>query len=757
MPWRNKMLNPPLMHSPNRRRKILVVEDERINRELLGMILSDTYDVLNAEDAKSAFRILWENQKVISLILLDLNLPDAHGLDILRQVKADPSTARIPVIVITSDREAEVESLTAGAIDFIPKPYPMPAVIQARVLRTIELSEDRDIIRYTECDSLTGLYNRDYFYSYAEQLDTFHKDTSMDAIVVDVNHFHMVNERFGKAYGDEVLRTIARQLQEIVKDNSGIVCRREDDTFLLYCPHRTDYSDILEKISAGLESRIRLRMGVYADVDKTIDVEQRFDRAKMAADTVRNSFSKVVAIYDNALHESELFAEQLLEDFPKALAEKQFVIYYQPKFDIRPSVPILSSAEALIRWNHPQLGMISPGVFIPLFESNGLIQKLDHYVWEETAAQMRDWKDRLGISVPVSVNVSRVDMFDSDLTGNMQQLVSRYGLTPGELLLEITESAYTQNSDQIISTVNKLRNAGFHIEMDDFGSGYSSLNMLSNLPVDAIKLDMQFIRSAFKGRKNTKMLEVVIEIAGSLNVPTIAEGVETAEQMLTLKTMGCDIVQGYYFSRPLPPADYEAFLLARKSAVEEIVEKKPRVKMWDFAEKFTYDALHDPQTGLYNYSAYEMLLRDADQNHIALMVINVDDFEALRATGGYGTGDRVIERVADVLRMHFRSVDYICRISNDEFVVIVTRVNSTVQQLLVEKVNQMNQALQNPADGIPAVTISAGVAFADREHPQGDIFHDADTALIHLRETGRYGCAVFDSGSTAAMAKQLSL
>ncbi|MBQ8095356.1 MAG: EAL domain-containing protein [Clostridia bacterium] len=751
------MLNPPLMHSPNRRRKILVVEDERINRELLGMILSDTYDVLNAEDAKSAFRILWENQKVISLILLDLNLPDAHGLDILRQVKADPSTARIPVIVITSDREAEVESLTAGAIDFIPKPYPMPAVIQARVLRTIELSEDRDIIRYTECDSLTGLYNRDYFYSYAEQLDTFHKDTSMDAIVVDVNHFHMVNERFGKAYGDEVLRTIARQLQEIVKDNSGIVCRREDDTFLLYCPHRTDYSDILEKISAGLESRIRLRMGVYADVDKTIDVEQRFDRAKMAADTVRNSFSKVVAIYDNALHESELFAEQLLEDFPKALAEKQFVIYYQPKFDIRPSVPILSSAEALIRWNHPQLGMISPGVFIPLFESNGLIQKLDHYVWEETAAQMRDWKDRLGISVPVSVNVSRVDMFDSDLTGNMQQLVSRYGLTPGELLLEITESAYTQNSDQIISTVNKLRNAGFHIEMDDFGSGYSSLNMLSNLPVDAIKLDMQFIRSAFKGRKNTKMLEVVIEIAGSLNVPTIAEGVETAEQMLTLKTMGCDIVQGYYFSRPLPPADYEAFLLARKSAVEEIVEKKPRVKMWDFAEKFTYDALHDPQTGLYNYSAYEMLLRDADQNHIALMVINVDDFEALRATGGYGTGDRVIERVADVLRMHFRSVDYICRISNDEFVVIVTRVNSTVQQLLVEKVNQMNQALQNPADGIPAVTISAGVAFADREHPQGDIFHDADTALIHLRETGRYGCAVFDSGSTAATAKQLSL
>ena len=176
----------------------------------------------------------------LSLILLDLILPDMHGLDILRTLKAEPRCAAIPVIIMTSDKDSEVESLTIGASDFIPKPYPMPKVVQARILRTIELSEDRDIIRSTEQDSLTGLYNRDYFYRYAEQFDLHHKDMSMDAIVVDVNHFHMINERYGKAYGDEVLKRIGEKVRDIVKDSGGIVCRREADTFLVYCPHRTD-------------------------------------------------------------------------------------------------------------------------------------------------------------------------------------------------------------------------------------------------------------------------------------------------------------------------------------------------------------------------------------------------------------------------------------------------------------------------------------------------------------------------------------
>ena len=687
----------------------------------------------------------------LSLILLDLILPDMHGLDILRTLKAEPRCAAIPVIIMTSDKDSEVESLTIGASDFIPKPYPMPKVVQARILRTIELSEDRDIIRSTEWDSLTGLYNRDYFYRYAEQFDLHHKDMSMDAIVVDVNHFHMINERYGKAYGDEVLKRIGEKVRDIVKDSGGIVCRREADTFLVYCPHRTDYAEILEQASAGLagegraDSRVRLRMGVYSDVDKTLEIERRFDRAKLAAGSARSSFARAIAIYDNDLHESEIFAEQLLEDFEDAVREKQFVVFYQPKFDIRPADPALSSAEALVRWKHPTLGMVSPGVFIPLLEKNGLIQELDRYVWRETAAQIRDWKNRLGRSVPVSVNVSRIDLFDPDLTNLMERIVTDNGLEPSELLLEITESAYTQDSDRIIAAVKQLRDKGFRIEMDDFGSGYSSLNMISSLPIDALKLDMQFIRHAFQERKNTRMLEVVIDIADSLGVPTIAEGVETAEQLFTLRSMGCDIVQGYYFSRPVPDAEFEPFLLKDEAVgASEAKAAETRPARSTSQEKFTYDALHDPMTGLYNYSAFDMLLKDADQEHIAVMIADVDDYKSIVEEYGLNAADEVIMKVTSVLRQSFRSVDLLCRIRKDEFAIIMTRVNSSMRKLIFDKVEAANRQLREISGEVgPHISLSVGVAFGDRENPRGTIFQDADTALYRMKEVRRCECAIY--------------
>ena len=290
-------------------------------------------------------------------------------------------------------------------------------------------------------------------------------------------------------------------------------------------------------------------------------MERRFDLAKSAADTIRNSFSVSVAVYDNALHEKEVYAERLLDDFQEALTQKQFTVFFQPKYDIRPEAPVLSGAEALVRWKHPELGMISPGVFIPLFENNGLIRDLDNYVWREAAAQIRRWKDTLGHAVPVSVNVSRIDMLDPELTETLRNLVKENRLEYGDLHLEITESAYTQDAEHIIQIVSGLRELGFKIEMDDFGSGYSSLNMISTLPIDALKLDMLFIRTAFSEKGNIRMLEISLEISRCLSVPMIAEGVETEEQILTLKRMGCDIVQGYYFSKPVPAEEFERFLI----------------------------------------------------------------------------------------------------------------------------------------------------------------------------------------------------
>ena len=554
----------PDLQERNRMRRILIVEDEFVNRELLKVYLEDKYELLIAETGAEALEAVRKHFDTLSLVMLDLILPDMHGLDILREIKQDADLSRIPVIVLTGDTESEVESLNIGASDFISKPYPRVEVILARIRRSIELSENRDLIRGTELDQLTGLYNREYFYRYAEQYDLYHREEDTDALVVDINHFRLINERYGKAYADIVLQQLGAALLAAVKKNGGIVCRREADTFQVYCPHREDYDAFAEEITAaaseGLKGRIRTRVGVYSRVDKSIDMERRFDHAKSAADTIRNSFSVSVAVYDNALHEKEVYAERLLDDFQEALTQKQFTVFFQPKYDIRPETPVLCGAEALVRWKHPELGMISPGVFIPLFENNGLIRDLDNYVWREAAAQIRHWKETLGHAVPVSVNVSRIDMLDPELTETLRNLIEENRLEYGDLHLEITESAYTQDAEHIIQIVSGLREMGFKIEMDDFGSGYSSLNMISTLPIDALKLDMLFIRTAFSENGNIRMLEITLDISRCLSVPMIAEGVETEEQMLTLKRMGCDIVQGYYFSKPVPAEEFERFL-----------------------------------------------------------------------------------------------------------------------------------------------------------------------------------------------------
>ena len=556
-------------NTDNGKKLVLVVEDEFINREILKAILEDDYDILLAEDGSQALQMIEENKEVLSVILLDLMIPIIDGKTLLVKIKADESTSDIPVIVMTADQQSEVECLDLGAIDFIPKPYPSKPVILARIRRTIELFEDQQIIQVTERDNLTGLYNRDYFFRYCQLHDKLHPNDKMDAIMANISHFRMINERYGKAYGDEVLINVGEQLRHIINEKGGIVCRRDGDTFLAYCPHQEDYDVITQSASIKLgndsENIVRLRMGVYPDVDKNVDIERRFDRAKLACDTIRNSFNRKVAVYDRQMYDKEMFEVQLIDTFPKAIKDEQFVVYYQPKFNIEGECPILTSAEALVRWDHPELGMIAPGDFIPLFETNGLILHLDRYVWKTVARQLKAWKEKYGFTIPVSVNVSRVDMFEPRLVETFRELLDEYQLSTAEFLLEITESAYTQDSNQIINKVSELRDMGFKIEMDDFGTGYSSLNMISTLPIDALKIDMRFVKNAFKENRDTRIIEVIIDIADYLKVPVIAEGVETREQLLSLKQMGCEVVQGFYFSKPVSSEEFKVFIEQEKN------------------------------------------------------------------------------------------------------------------------------------------------------------------------------------------------
>ena len=540
---------------------VLVVDDEYINRQLLGFIIRNEYDVIYAENGEDALRKIRDNKEALSLILLDLLMPVMDGFEVIKTVREDEELSRIPIIVCTSEADAEIRSLGMGAIDFVKKPY-RNEVVLARIRRIIELAEEQSIIEATEREALTGLYTKDYFLEYSLQLEKYHSDWDMDAVAIDIDHFQLVNELYGREYGDEILKTIAGRLMTILSNETdGYACRIEADKFFVFCRHMDNYEEVRNEIAEGLSRisenhRIRLRMGVYPGVDRGLDMSLRFDRAKMACDRIRNDYTRTVAYYDNDIHERIIYERRLINDFHSALERGDFIVYYQPKYDVTGDKPVLSSAEALIRWKHPELGLISPADFIPLFEKNGLIAFLDHYVWSQAAKKIKEWKDEYKVSIPVSVNVSRMDMYDPLLIEKLTACLKDNDISAGELYLEITESAYAEDSDQLIEVVKKLRELGFMIEMDDFGSGYSSLNMLTTIPIDVLKMDMKFIQNLRHDERNFKLIEMIIDIAGFIDVKVIAEGVEDESQVGRLKEAGCDIIQGYYFSRPVPPEEF---------------------------------------------------------------------------------------------------------------------------------------------------------------------------------------------------------
>ncbi len=558
----------------NNRRTVLIVEDEAVNREMLGLIVESSYNVIYAEDGVEALDILRERFSIISMVLLDINMPRMNGIELLKIIREDENLRRIPVIVLTSDKSSELETLRIGALDFITKPYDMPEIIMARVNRIIEFAEDKRIIQNVERDSLTDLYTKNFFFEYGLILG---KNPAMkyDILVLDLDHFRIVNEMYGKSFGDRVIKAVAKGIKSLGSGSDCIACRSRADTFYVMCVHSDDYEGTYQKLTKELskfesryDMRIRLRMGIYKNVDLAQhNMEWYVDAAKSASDTIRSIFLQNYIEYDDRMYKRELYQERLVSDMEQAMREKQFKVYFQPKYNIKGDEPRLSSAEALIRWVHPEFGFISPGEFIPLFEKNGLILKLDDYVMRETSAKVSAWKRRFGHVPPVSVNLSRMDFTDPRLTERLLDTVKESGLEVKDIMLEVLESAFSQDDNRMIKIINDFRRAGFFIEMDDFGSGYSSLNMLCVMPIDALKIDMKFVENIINAENGFHMVELVVEMAKSLSVPAIVEGVESDEQYNLVKNAGCDVVQGYYFSKPIDEKSYEALLekeLAKK-------------------------------------------------------------------------------------------------------------------------------------------------------------------------------------------------
>lgn len=550
---------------------VLIVDDQEINRDVLGSILEDDYELLYAENGEEALKIMREKRERLSIVLLDLMMPVLNGFEVLETVRNDELLRQIPIIVLTAERSAELQALQMGASDFIPKPFDEQEVILARVSRVVELSEGRQLISAAEHDKLSMLYTRNFFMEYAERIFQYHPELHMDAVVINIEQFHSINALNGRSFGDRVLQVIGEEINAFLAGTEGIASRFEADRFAIYCMQQPDYRALLNRFQDRVNRltrkvSIRLRMGVRT-WQKGVEPLTMFDHARAACNRVRGDFQNPLMFYDDDMRMKELLNQRLLNDLHSAADERQFKVFYQPKYDIQADPPRLASAEALIRWKHPELGMISPGEFIPLFEGNGLISVVDNFVWKEAAAQITAWKEKYGFTLPVSVNVSRADVFDPTLVERLAELVESNGLDYGSIKLEVTETAYADDANQVLEVIRRLRKRGFEIEMDDFGSGYSSLNMLSDMPVDVLKMDMKFIRNIENSETDRKLVTLILDIAKFLDVSVVAEGVETEGQLAILRSGNCDLVQGYFFSRPLPPEEFEQ-LIRRELAIE---------------------------------------------------------------------------------------------------------------------------------------------------------------------------------------------
>lgn len=550
------------------KKQILVVEDNELNRGILREILSDEYCVLEAENGQKALDILQHSKDSISLILLDIMMPVMDGYAFLDRLKDDAELSLIPVIVTTQSgsESDEVTALTHGATDFVPKPY-RPQVILHRVASLIKLRETSAMVNQFKYDWLTGLYSKEFFYQKVRE--RLLEDPQQDYCIVcsNIENFKLINDMFGAKEGDRLLQEVASITQNMVGD-SGFCGRLGADHFLCLQKREQEQKDrqnfeytMGQEISPLLKSVV-MRWGIYEITDRSISVEQMCDRALLAANSIKGQYKHYFALYDDSLR-SKLLREQAITDaMENALAEGQFVVYLQPKYSLKDERMV--GAEALVRWIHPEWGFMSPGEFIPLFEKNGFIPRLDQYVWEQVCLLMRDWREKGYPLLPVSVNVSRADVYQSCLLDTLPAITKKYGINPSYLHLEITESAYAENPGQIISTVEELRKLGFIVEMDDFGSGYSSLNMLSQMTLDILKMDMKFVQNEVAKPAEQSILNDVISMAHRMHLSVVAEGVETREQVKRLMDVGCDYVQGYFFAKPMPPSEFEELLKTQR-------------------------------------------------------------------------------------------------------------------------------------------------------------------------------------------------
>lgn len=410
---------------------------------------------------------------------------------------------------------------------------------------------------HKNCDILTGLNNRQIFYEKVSRLLNSNAEKIM--ICVDIEKFSFINSIYGIKIGDKILCSIAGSLQKKFMEPEYVLSRMAGDVFAIFTSADNEKKTIesIFEIFAALSVPMEVVPAIgICPSDEAATANFLYDGAVMALRSVKKNYFKHVAYFNNATRKKMQEAQELLNDSNKALAKGEFKLYFQPKCNMNNGEIV--GAEILVRWEHPQKGIISPGKFIPLFEESGFIERLDTYIWEEAVRWLRNRIDNKKNVTPISVNISRMDVVDIDVYKILTELIEKYDISPKLLELEITESIYVDKSEQIINLSAKLMDYGFNVLIDDFGSGYSSLNILKDIKANILKIDMRFLESSSK--KGRDIIKTVVHMGQWLNMLIIPEGVEKQEQVDFLRKIGCIYAQGFFYYRPMANKEFEELI-----------------------------------------------------------------------------------------------------------------------------------------------------------------------------------------------------
>lgn len=550
------------------RPKLLIVEDNEINRQMLKELLQDDYDIEEATDGNEGFAILKSKYRELSIIILDLVMPNCDGFQFLKKVKDNPKLSNVPIAVLTacSDKSQEEQCLELGAVDFLTKPF-NPTIIKARLHNIIRMRELAASLNAIEFDELTGLYTKQAFFYRAKKLLEANPDVSYEVVISDIENFKLINASYGMDKGDELLKRFADYSAECCSD--GICGRYGADQIISM--YKTPSPDEVEAFKIKFQKfkesapvpNVLIKYGIYRNVDRNLTIPAICDRALLALRSVKHNYNRTSAMYDGPLSQHQLKEHIYESRFQEAIQNREFTVWYQPKYDV--DTKIMVGAEALVRWQTSD-GMVPPGDFLDVFESNGMIRQLDEYVFRSVCEYQKRRKEKGCKLIPISVNMSRGSLFGYDVVKQYKKILDECGIRPENVPIEITENT-TITSNRIKEVADAFSEEGFCLHMDDFGSGRSSLNGLNILHFDVIKLDKSLI-DYIGDKSGDLILKHTMALAKELGLSIVAEGVENEKQFKFVKEIGCDTIQGFYFSRPLPLEEFE-------KTVEENLKQYP--------------------------------------------------------------------------------------------------------------------------------------------------------------------------------------